>query len=56
MKRVCDDCKDPIAECMGFVNAGDWLALVIGKRVLVRELCGKCVLRRDLQKFGEAPV
>jgi len=43
MKRICEDCKIKIINCMGFVNAGDWLA----KKKHIRELCGKCVLLRD---------
>jgi hypothetical protein len=37
-------CKTPIAECMGFVLARDFLALLRGEHIAVREICGKCVL------------
>jgi hypothetical protein len=42
-KRFCDDCGIKIVNCMGMVNAGDF----ISKKKHIRELCGKCVLIRD---------
>lgn len=46
VERKCAKCGGPIAECMGFVLAGDFLQMVGGKRKRehVREICGKCAL------------
>jgi len=44
--RKCQKCGVNILECMGFVNAGDFLKAVEGEIAFseIRELCGKCVL------------
>jgi ribosomal protein S27AE len=44
-RRQCSECGAEIAECMGFVNAGDFLA----NAKPVREVCGKCVLKLEPQ-------
>lgn len=41
--RKCTDCGVKIINCMGYVNAGDWLK----QKTNIREICGKCVLIRD---------
>ena len=49
MIRYCCNCKTEVAECMGFVNAGDFIKAVDNKIPWfeVRELCGKCVLIKN---------
>jgi hypothetical protein len=42
------DCGTPIAACMGFCIAEDIVACFEGRQTTVRELCGKCVLLRDI--------
>ena len=43
----CCECGDPIAECMGFVLAGDFAEACEGKRPwnTVRQRCWRCVER-----------
>ena len=43
--RKCCECGEPIINCMGMVNAGDWLS----RKKNIRELCGKCVMRKDIE-------
>lgn len=49
-KRECDRCRVEIRECMGFVNAGDFLKRMQTGLEKVRELCGLCVFKDDLEK------
>lgn len=55
-KRTCEDCGIEISDCNGFCNAKDFLELLQGKTVVVRELCGKCELRRDPILIQELPT
>jgi hypothetical protein len=43
--RKCEDCGKKITNCMGYVNATDFLA----RKSHIRELCGKCVILRDIE-------
>ena len=54
--RQCDKCQVTIDECMGFVNAGDILDFLDNKIVAseVRELCGICILKNDINLAKEA--
>lgn len=45
--RVCDNCGVLITACMGFVNTEDFLKRISDGLTHVRELCGRCVLKRD---------
>lgn len=45
IRRRCCQCNTRIRECMGFVNAGDFLLRADGYKVRVRELCGRCGLK-----------
>jgi hypothetical protein len=48
--RRCADCGCKITACFGFCLAGDVMKWISGNAAKVRELCGKCVLRRDGQE------
>lgn len=43
--RLCSDCGSEITACMGFVHAGDF----VSGKIPPRELCGRCVLLRDIR-------
>ncbi len=51
----CSDCGDPIAECMGFTMAGDFVQACDGMRAWrdIRQRCAKCVERILRQLEGE---
>lgn len=51
-RRCCDCGEYNIFESMGSVNAGDFADACEGKipRWAVRERCGKCVMRRMLER------
>lgn len=51
-ERRCTGCGAKIQDCNGFVNAEDFLKLLMGQRVPVRELCGRCILLRDPELIG----
>lgn len=48
--RHCFICGAPISECMGFVHAGDFLLLLLGQPVQVREFCGLCDYRMGVEE------
>lgn len=47
----CCECGEPLAECMGFTLAGDFVQACEGRLPLseVRQRCYKCVERITLQ-------
>lgn len=48
MERHCQYCNCVIKNCNGFVHAGDFLLLLLGKLDrMPRETCGRCDLKRD---------
>lgn len=51
-KRHCIECGDPIEACFGFTLARDIAAALDGTLPpeWIRELCGRCVLRRDVKQ------
>lgn len=49
-ERRCQFCDAPISGCNGFVNAGDFLKLLNGEPVHVREFCGRCDVRLFMQE------
>lgn len=51
--RHCVTCGAVITACMGFGNAGDFLALLAGTQEVVREICGVCMLKRDLTEYEQ---
>jgi len=57
-KRHCIECGRPISLCNGFTLARDVVAALAGELPgeWVRELCGLCVLRRDLPELIAAGV
>lgn len=53
--RYCCECGRRIHLCMGCVLARDLLDFQDGKRLNVREHCGRCVIRWLLNhEFGDA--
>jgi len=46
-ERRCVECGVIIRDCNGFCNASDFLRLLLGEAVRVRELCGRCILLSD---------
>jgi len=51
--RKCHECDSSIHACMGFVNCTDFLKLAYNRNHKhVRELCGKCVLLKDMDEIN----
>lgn len=57
-ERHCIECGRSITLCNGFTLARDVVAAMAGELPgeWVRELCGRCVLLRDLPELIEAGV
>jgi hypothetical protein len=49
MERKCCICGTEITACFGYVVARDFVKYIEGKQNYVREICGKDVLRLDLE-------
>ena len=45
----CFECGEPLAECMGFTHAGDFVEACEGKREWshVRQRCWRCVEKKS---------
>jgi hypothetical protein len=47
----CSECGEPLAECMGFTHAGDFVQACEGQRPWseVRQRCWRCVEKKSLK-------
>ncbi len=52
MERKCCVCGNEINVCMGYVLARDFVAYLKRETGIVREICGKDILRNDLGKIN----